>query len=69
MKDIEMHKFLGTISRDLAWIHDKIKEKDIQEEIYEVRRKILKKMIRIEHEIWKEERENAKNVVWDKGRK
>ena len=63
MKDIEMHKFLGVISRDLAWLQDMVKGEDLQKEIYEVRRKILKQMIKIEKQIWKEERKKHAKII------
>ena len=63
MKDIEMHKFLGKVSRELERIREQIKDNSISEEIYNLKREVLKQMIKIEKEVWKEERKRyAKNM-------
>ena len=53
---IDMHKRLSRISCNLGRIMEMIKDEDIRRELNEVKREIMKTMIRIEHEIWKEER-------------
>ena len=60
---IDLHKRLSKVSCDLGRIMEMVKDENIRKELYMVKREVMKLMIRIEHEIWKEERENAKNVV------
>ena len=56
MKMIDMHKRLSRLSCNLGRIMEMVKEEDVRKELYETKREVMKMMIRIEHEIWKEER-------------
>ena len=63
MKDVEMHKILGLISRDLERIREQVKNKSLSDEIYELRRKVLKQMIKIEKGIWEERRKKEGKIL------
>ena len=56
MKMIDLHKRLSKVSCNLGRIMEMVKDENIREELYEVKREVMKLMIRIEYEIWKEER-------------
>ena len=54
MKIIDMHKRLLQIKRNLEQVMKMVKEEDVKKELEEIKREVMKMMIRIEYETWKE---------------